>query len=59
MADGSMGKPLVQVRDLKMHFPITAGVFRKRVGEVKAVDGISFDIFEGETLPNRRTHSVY
>ena len=50
MADGSMPAPLVSVRDLKMHFPIHAGVFRRRVGEVKAVDGISFDIIEGETL---------
>lgn len=43
-------KILVEVRDLKMHFPIHAGVLKKRVGEVKAVDGISFDIYEGETL---------
>ncbi len=43
-------RKLVEVRDLKMHFPIYAGVFRKQVGEVKAVDGVSFDIFEGETL---------
>ncbi len=43
-------KPLVEVRDLKMHFPIYAGLLRRRVGEVKAVDGVSFDIMEGETL---------
>ena len=43
-------KPLVRVRDLKMHFPIYAGLFRRRVGEVKAVDGMSFDVMEGETL---------
>ncbi len=43
-------KPLVSVRDLKMHFPIYAGLLRRRVGEVKAVDGISFDVMEGETL---------
>jgi len=43
-------KPLVRVRDLKMHFPIHAGLLRRRVGEVKAVDGVSFDIFAGETL---------
>ncbi len=42
--------PLVSIRDLKMHFPIHAGVFRRHVGDVKAVDGISLDIFEGETL---------
>ena len=43
-------KPLVSVRDLKMHFPIHAGLLRLRVGEVKAVDGVSFDVMEGETL---------
>jgi oligopeptide transport system ATP-binding protein len=43
-------KPLVEVRDLKMHFPITAGLLRRRVGAVKAVDGVSFDVMEGETL---------
>jgi oligopeptide transport system ATP-binding protein len=42
--------PLVSVRDLKMHFPIHAGLLRRRVGEVKAVDGVSFDVQEGETL---------
>lgn len=46
----SPSKTLVSVRDLKMHFPIFAGLFRRKVGEVKAVDGVSFDIIEGETL---------
>lgn len=41
---------LVSVSNLTMHFPIFKGVFRKKVGEVKAVDGISFDIIRGETL---------
>jgi oligopeptide transport system ATP-binding protein len=45
-----MTAPLVQVRDLKMHFPIHSGLLRRRTGAVKAVDGISFDIAEGETL---------
>ena len=43
-------RPLVEVRDLKMHFPIFGGLLRRRVGSIKAVDGISFDIMEGETL---------
>jgi oligopeptide transport system ATP-binding protein len=49
MLDGAP-KALVQVRDLKMHFPIYAGLLRRRAGEVKAVDGISFDVMQGETL---------
>lgn len=43
-------RALVQVRDLKLHFPIYGGLLRRQVGAVKAVDGISFDILEGETL---------
>ncbi|HRV63928.1 MAG TPA: ATP-binding cassette domain-containing protein, partial [Albidovulum sp.] len=43
-------RKLVEVKGLKMYFPITAGVLRRKVGDVKALDGISFDIFEGETL---------
>ncbi|MBE2277580.1 MAG: ATP-binding cassette domain-containing protein [Rhodobacteraceae bacterium] len=42
--------PLVQVDDLKMHFPIYTGLLRRRTGEVKAVDGVSFAIRTGETL---------
>ena len=42
--------PLVRVENLKKYFPLTGGVFRKTVGYVHAVDGISFDIFKGETL---------
>jgi len=44
------GKALVQVRDLTMHFPIYAGLLRRRSGAVRAVDGVSFDVMEGETL---------
>ena len=43
-------QPLVAVRGLKMYFPITAGLLRRRVGDVKAVDDVSFDIRAGETL---------
>jgi oligopeptide transport system ATP-binding protein len=45
------GETLVEVRDLKMHFPVTEGAFVPRVvAHVKAVDGISFSIRRGETL---------
>jgi oligopeptide/dipeptide ABC transporter ATP-binding protein len=43
--------PLVEVRDLVKHFPITQGiVFQRKVGAVQAVDGVNFDIARGETL---------
>src|SRR5688572_29953984 len=42
---------LLRVKDLKMYFPITQGIiFQRRVGDIKAVDGISFEIKRGETL---------
>jgi oligopeptide/dipeptide ABC transporter ATP-binding protein len=41
---------LVRVTDLKKHFPIRRGVLRRQVGAVRAVDGLTFDIHEGETL---------
>ncbi|HMD57614.1 MAG TPA: dipeptide ABC transporter ATP-binding protein [Solirubrobacteraceae bacterium] len=42
---------LVEVRDLVKHFPLSRGiVFQRRMGEVRAVDGVSFDIERGETL---------
>jgi oligopeptide transport system ATP-binding protein len=44
------GEVLVSVQHLKKHFPIMKGVFRRQVGSVRAVDGISFDILKGETL---------
>ncbi len=45
-----MAATMVSVENLKMHFPIFRGLLQRRVGEVKAVDGISFEIREGETL---------
>lgn len=42
--------PLLRVRDLKKHFPITKGFFNTVVGQVKAVDGVSFDLYAGECL---------
>jgi oligopeptide/dipeptide ABC transporter ATP-binding protein len=45
------GKPLIEVRNLVKHFPLKQGIILQRqVGAVRAVDGISFDVFEGETL---------
>jgi peptide/nickel transport system ATP-binding protein len=44
------GAALLSVRDLKVHFPIHKGLFRRTVGHVKAVDGISLDIAAGRTL---------
>lgn len=41
---------LLKVRDLKKYFPVRKGIFRTKVGDVKAVDGISFDVYRGETL---------
>jgi oligopeptide transport system ATP-binding protein len=47
----SQNNVLVQVRDLKMHFPITSGiVIQRQVAAVQAVDGVTFDIYHGETL---------
>ena len=40
----------LRVEDLVMHFPIKRGVFQRTVGYVKAVDGVSFDVYYGETL---------
>jgi oligopeptide transport system ATP-binding protein len=44
------GEPLIQVEDLEVHFPIRRGLLRRQVGAVKAVDGVSFTVKQGETL---------
>ncbi len=48
--DTTDGTPLVEVRDLVKHFPIRGGVLARTIGQVQAVDGVSFDIRRGETL---------
>lgn len=43
-------KPLIEVEHLKVHFPIRRGLLRRQVGAVRAVDDVSFAVYEGETL---------
>uniref|UniRef100_UPI0004C81A4F ATP-binding cassette domain-containing protein n=1 Tax=Streptomyces sp. NRRL WC-3549 TaxID=1463925 RepID=UPI0004C81A4F len=45
------GDPILQVRGLVKHYPLTQGIlFKKQIGAVKAVDGVDFDLAAGETL---------
>ncbi|MEL0070305.1 MAG: ABC transporter ATP-binding protein [Betaproteobacteria bacterium] len=46
----SDAKTLVAIKDVKVWFPIKRGIFRKTIGHIKAVDEVSFDIKEGETV---------
>jgi oligopeptide/dipeptide ABC transporter ATP-binding protein len=51
----SDGKPweddiILDVRDLKMYFPVTRGILRRKIADVKAIDNVSFQIRRGETL---------
>ncbi len=43
-------QPLIEVRDLKKHYPIRRGLLKRTVGQVRAVDGVSFSIQPGETV---------
>jgi oligopeptide/dipeptide ABC transporter ATP-binding protein len=45
-----MAKKVIEVKDLKKYYPIKKGVLKRTVAHVKAVDSVSFDIYEGETL---------
>ncbi|HEX7066423.1 MAG TPA: dipeptide ABC transporter ATP-binding protein [Bacillales bacterium] len=45
-----MSETLLKVNEIKKYFPITGGVFGRTIGEVKAVDGVSFSLKKGETL---------
>jgi len=51
-------KPLLEVEGLKQHFPVRGGVFGRKVGSVKAVDGISLKIGRGETLGRKWVRKV-
>jgi oligopeptide transport system ATP-binding protein len=50
MSANASREKLVEVKDLRMWFPVLRGVLQRHVADVKAVDGISFDIYKGETL---------
>ena len=50
MSDAHTSQPLLQVTNVKQHFPITAGLLRRQVGMVKAVDGVDFDLLPQENL---------
>ncbi|MFH1725841.1 MAG: dipeptide ABC transporter ATP-binding protein [Elusimicrobiota bacterium] len=45
-----MSEPLLEIRSLTKHFPVHGGVFRRVVGHVHAVNGVSFSLSKGETL---------
>jgi len=47
-ADGV--KPILEVQDLRVYFPVFGGVLQRKVAEVRAVDGVSFQLLPGETL---------
>ncbi len=48
--NGYSGEYLLEAKNLKMHFPIKAGVLKRTVGHVKAVDGVDLQVKKGETL---------
>lgn len=43
-------EPILKIENLKVHFPIRKGIFKRTVGYVKAVDDVSFELYEGQTL---------
>ncbi len=48
--DAGKKRNLVEVNDLKKHFPIRGGMLNRRIASVQAVDGVSFEVRRGETL---------
>ena len=50
MSDTHSFNPLLHVKNVKQHFPVTAGLLRRQVGMIKAVDGVDFDLMPRENL---------
>ena len=50
MSDHVHQDPILEVKNLKKHFPIKGGLLRRQIGQIKAVDGVSFAVDRGETL---------
>ena len=50
MAVAAEDNVILKVRDLKMHFPMRQGMMQRRVGTIKAVDGVSFELREQEVM---------
>ncbi|MCI4325303.1 MAG: ABC transporter ATP-binding protein [Thermoplasmata archaeon] len=50
MDNGHQAPVLLSVRNLRKYFPIRGGLFSSHIGDVRAVDGVSFDVHEGETV---------
>ena len=50
MTSASDQSPILEVKNLKVHFPVISGIWRRTKGYVRAVDDLSFDLMEGETL---------
>ena len=44
------GEKLLEIEDLRVHFPVRGGIFRRTVGACKAVDGVTFCLRKGQTL---------
>ena len=43
-------EPLLSIRNLELHYPVTEGLLRRETGRVRAVDGVSFDVRAGESF---------
>ncbi|MFW9901774.1 MAG: ATP-binding cassette domain-containing protein, partial [Candidatus Thorarchaeota archaeon] len=50
ISDLERSKNLLEVKNLKVHYPLIGGILKRKIGAVKAVDGVSFDVKFGETL---------